>query len=113
MANISELDLQNLRHLISGYDTTHCKMKEYAEMAEDTKVLSMLGQMNQKLNHISETLEGMDKRMNTNFRVLAEAQLTTNDKLEEINENIENLSFKTGVLEAGVGMNAKRIENLK
>ena len=26
MADISILDLQNLRHLIGGYDTTHCKM---------------------------------------------------------------------------------------
>ena len=26
MTNISELDLQNLRHLIGGFDTTHCKM---------------------------------------------------------------------------------------
>ena len=83
------------------------------ELAEDTKVLSMLGQMNQKLNHINETLEGMDKRMSTNFRVLAEAQLTANEKLEQIAENMEELAFKTGVLEAGVGMNAKRIENLK
>lgn len=38
MANISELDLQNLRHLIGGYDNTHCKMKAYAEMATDPKV---------------------------------------------------------------------------
>lgn len=38
MTTISELDLQNLRHLIGGYDTTHCKMKEYAAMAEDTKI---------------------------------------------------------------------------
>lgn len=35
MASLSELDLQNLRHLIGGYDTTHCKMKEYAECASD------------------------------------------------------------------------------
>ena len=27
MTNISELDLQNLRHLIGGFDTTHCKMQ--------------------------------------------------------------------------------------
>ena len=27
MANLSELDLQNLRHLMGGYDVTHCKMK--------------------------------------------------------------------------------------
>ncbi len=38
MANISDLELQNLRHLIGGYDTTHCKMKEYAQAATDEKV---------------------------------------------------------------------------
>lgn len=38
MANISELELQNLRHLIGGYDTTHCKMQDYAQAATDTKV---------------------------------------------------------------------------
>ena len=36
--NFSELELQNLRHLSGGYDTTHCKMQEYAECAQDTKV---------------------------------------------------------------------------
>lgn len=30
MANISELELQNLRHLIGGYDITRCKMEDYA-----------------------------------------------------------------------------------
>lgn len=38
MTNISELDLQNLRHLIGGYDTTHCKMQEYAKEASDTQI---------------------------------------------------------------------------
>lgn len=38
MSNLSELDLQNLRHLMGGYDVTHCKMKEYAQCASDTKV---------------------------------------------------------------------------
>lgn len=38
MANLSELELQNLRHLIGGYDTTHCKMQEYANCAQDEKV---------------------------------------------------------------------------
>lgn len=35
MANISMLDLQNLRHLIGGFDTTHCKMQAYADQATD------------------------------------------------------------------------------
>ncbi|MBQ2801004.1 MAG: hypothetical protein IJF03_06415 [Lachnospiraceae bacterium] len=38
MSNISELDLQNLRHLIAGYETTHCKMNEYASAATDQTV---------------------------------------------------------------------------
>ena len=35
MSEISILDLQNLRHLIGGYDTTHCKMQDYASQAQD------------------------------------------------------------------------------
>lgn len=38
MPNISEMELQNLRHLIGGYDTTHCKLQEYANGATDTQV---------------------------------------------------------------------------
>ncbi|HJB90963.1 MAG TPA: hypothetical protein H9763_05775 [Candidatus Eisenbergiella merdigallinarum] len=38
MANLSELELQNLRHLIGGYDTTHCKMQEYANCAQDVQI---------------------------------------------------------------------------
>lgn len=38
MANISELELQNLRHLIGGFDTTHCKMQDYASNATDPQV---------------------------------------------------------------------------
>lgn len=38
MTDISELDLQNLRHLIGGFDTTHCKMQDYAQKAEDMEV---------------------------------------------------------------------------
>ena len=38
MSNISELDLQNLRHLIGGFDTTHCKMQAYAKEATDPQI---------------------------------------------------------------------------
>lgn len=37
-SELSELDVQNLRHLIGGYDTTHCKMNDYAENATDQQV---------------------------------------------------------------------------
>ena len=38
MTEISVLDLQNLRHLIGGFDTTHCKMQDYAHEAQDPQV---------------------------------------------------------------------------
>ena len=38
MSEISILDLQNLRHLIGGYNTTHCKMTEYASQAQDPEI---------------------------------------------------------------------------
>ena len=38
MSEISILDLQNLRHLIGGYSTTHCKMTEYASQAKDQEI---------------------------------------------------------------------------
>ena len=38
MSEISILDLQNLRHLIGGYNTTHCKITEYATQAHDTEI---------------------------------------------------------------------------
>lgn len=38
MSNLSELDLQNLRHLIGGYETSHCKMDAYANSATDPEI---------------------------------------------------------------------------
>lgn len=38
MAELSVLDLQNLRHLIGGYDISHCKMTEYANQTQDAEV---------------------------------------------------------------------------
>lgn len=38
MSEISILDLQNLRHLIGGYSTTHCKMTDYASKTEDPEI---------------------------------------------------------------------------
>ena len=38
MHDISELELKILIHMIVGFDTTHCKMKEYAEGAKDPQI---------------------------------------------------------------------------
>lgn len=38
MSELSILDLQNLRYLISGYDTAYSKMTDYASQAEDPEL---------------------------------------------------------------------------
>jgi hypothetical protein len=38
MDELSILDLQNLRHLIGGYETTHKKMMDYASAASNPQI---------------------------------------------------------------------------
>jgi len=38
MANLTEIELQNLRHLINGHEISHCKMTAYANEATDQQV---------------------------------------------------------------------------
>ncbi len=38
MSEISILDLQNLRHLIGGFETSHSKMQDYASEAKDPEI---------------------------------------------------------------------------
>ncbi len=40
MPNLTQVELQNLRHLIGAHDTAYQKMNAYAEQAEDSKVKS-------------------------------------------------------------------------
>ena len=44
MAEISVLDLQNLRHLIGGYTTTQAKMTDYASKAQDPEIKQLFQQ---------------------------------------------------------------------
>lgn len=43
MATLSELDVQNVRHLLTGYEISHCKMTEYASQAKDQSVKQFFG----------------------------------------------------------------------
>ena len=38
MSEISILDLQNLHHLIGGFETSQCKMQDYASEANDPEI---------------------------------------------------------------------------
>ena len=51
--------------------------------------------------------------MNKNFSILADAQITVNNKLDEIDNDIKLIKFRTEVLESGVYLNAERIGELK
>lgn len=42
MANLNELELQNLRHLIGGHDTVATKLDTYAQQCTDPQIKSML-----------------------------------------------------------------------
>lgn len=56
MSQISELDLQNLRHLIGGYEVSHCKMKEYASTASDQSVKQFFQKASQSAKENKEQL---------------------------------------------------------
>lgn len=79
----------------------------------DIKIVGMLGEVNNKINELGVILENMNERMSKNFSVLADAQITVNDKLDQINEDIKLIKFRTEVLESGVGLNSERIGELK
>lgn len=82
------------------------------EGTSDVKIISMLGEVNGKINDIAIMLENIQERMNKNFRVLAENQVSTVDKLNELGDDIKEIKFKVGVLESGVGLNASKIGEL-
>lgn len=42
MANLNELELQNLRHLIGGHCTIEKKLTDYAEQCTDPELKDML-----------------------------------------------------------------------
>ena len=83
------------------------------ENTSDIKIVGMLGEFNNKINELGVILENINERMNKNFGILADAQITVNDKLDEINNDIKLIKFRTEVLESGVGLNAERIGDLK
>lgn len=58
MTEISALDLQNLRHLIGGLETTHCKMQDYAHQAQDPQVRQFFQKSAQSAMEAKQQLMG-------------------------------------------------------
>ena len=82
------------------------------ETSNEVKIISMLGDMNNKITDISMNIKDIRERMNKNFSLLADAQLTTNEKLDKISEVIDEINFRVSVTEAGVGLNSSRIKEM-
>ncbi len=56
MANISEIDLQNLRHLIGGLECDQMKMSDYAMQAKDKEIQQFFQQSAQSAGTTKEQL---------------------------------------------------------
>jgi len=82
------------------------------EASNEVKIISMLGEMNNKITDISLNIKDIKERMNKNFGLLVDAQMTTNDKLDSISKTVEEISFRLAVTEAGVGLNSTKIKEI-
>ena len=58
---VSELDVQNLRHLIGGSETCHAKFSAYAQEATDSQVRQYFEQAAQSAKENKQQLMGFLK----------------------------------------------------
>lgn len=56
MTDLTELELQNLRHLIMGYETSHDKMTSYAQQVSDQNVQQFFNKAAQSALDNKQTL---------------------------------------------------------
>ncbi|MBM7661877.1 spore coat protein CotF [Bacillus mesophilus] len=56
MANLNELELQNLRHLIGGHETCATKLDTYAQQCQDPQIKQMLQQHAQSARQTKQQL---------------------------------------------------------
>jgi len=82
------------------------------EISNEVKIISMLGDMNNKITDIDMNIKDIKERMSKNFSMLVDGQISSNNKLDKIYENIEEINFRLGVVEAGVGLNANKIREI-
>jgi len=82
------------------------------EASNEIRIISMLGEMSNKITDINMNIKDIRESMNRNFGLLVDAQMSTNDKLDKISKSIEDINFRLQVTEAGVGLNANKIKEL-
>ena len=63
------------------------------EASNEVKIISMLGEMNNKITEIGLNIKDIRERMNKNFSLIVDSQITTNEKLDKINDSIEEIKL--------------------
>ena len=106
MSNLSELDLQNLRHLIGGYETTQSKMTEYASQAQDpqvkqffTKSAQSAGQsrqqlmqfLNQEVRSMIEKIMVVDTLTGINGELVRYAEMIPQTENKELKQTLKQM----------------------
>lgn len=61
MSDLSELDVQNLRHLIGGHETCYDKFTAYAEQSNDPQIKQYFQQAAQSAKENKQQLMGFLK----------------------------------------------------
>ncbi len=56
MTDLTELELQNIRHLITGYETSYDKMTDYAEKTTDQNLQQFFNKAAQSAQDNKKTL---------------------------------------------------------
>lgn len=80
------------------------------EATNEIRIISMLGEMNNKITDMSMNIKDIRESMNRNFSLLVDMQMSTNEKLTKVSQTIEDIDFRLKVAEAGVGLNASKIK---
>lgn len=80
------------------------------EATNEIRIISMLGEMNNKITDMSMNIKDIRESMNRKFSLLVDMQMATNEKLTKVSQTIEDIDFRLKVAEAGVGLNANKIK---
>ena len=91
MSELSELDVQNLRHLIGGSETCKAKFDAYAEAATDRQVKQYFQQASQSAKENKQQLMGFLKQ--EGVKKMMDEKTMVSDALTGINGELKGTGY--------------------